>query len=488
MLALLAVAGSSLVAGLVAFFGAAPVLAAILGISAVGLIVVQPGIATVLVVLVLYLNVPAILTQRHDVPEALAGAFILLLGFPLVAQSILRRQSFKGDRVFFLMLAFLGTLLLSSTAAVDRSIAIGRVQGFLLEGLVLFWLVINVVRDLPTLRRVMVVLLVAGTIVSGLCLYQDLTSSYDQEFGGLAYRNYDAVRDGQVTDARVARGHYDRAQGPVNEPNRFAQIMIVLIPLAVYLYRTGRSRLFRLAVAGMGVFVLIGITLTLSRGAMVALGLMAATMAAMGWIRASRLAIVIAGALILVPLVTPFYLDRISSIANVTYLTSNDTSSLKGADGAIRGRATEMLAAFNVFRDHPLIGVGPGQFAPFYVQDYSRNPDIEFRNIQGPRRAHTLYLELAAENGALGLGVFMAIVLVLLYRLWRARRELLLLAPDLSDLATACALSLLAYLGTGIFLHLSYQRYYWLLLAIATASLHIVTSVASRRGVGDGTY
>jgi O-antigen ligase len=168
-------------------------------------------------------------------------------------------------------------------------------------------------------------------------------------------------------------------------------------------------------------------------------------------------------------------------------LTGGDSSTIRGADGAMRGRLTEMLAALNVFYDYPLVGVGPGHFAPYYVQDYSRDPDIQFRNIDEARRAHTLYLELAAENGVLGLTTFMAIVLVLLKRLWSARQALLVRAPALADLTTALALSILAYLTTAMFLHLSYQRYYWLLLAVATASLHVVTREARRRGIAGAT-
>lgn len=490
-LILLAVVGVTILGALTTEFDPMLVLAALAALGAVTTVLIHPGLAVALVAFVVYLNIPAILTQQYGLPEIAAGSIILLLGVPLVAHVIVHHRPLKGDRVFTLMLVFLGTLLLSSTVAVDRNLALGRVQQFIFEGLLVFWLFLNVVRDLPTLRMLMLALLASGTIVSGLSLYQDVTGNYSQEFGGLAYRNYDEARDGSLatlsTPNRVERGRFDRAQGPVNEPNRFAQIMVVLVPFAIYLFRTSRSRAVRLAVAVMGVFVLIGIVLTLSRGAMVALALMAVTMAGLGWIRSSRLVVAGALALFMVPLVTPFYMDRITSITNITYLAGGDASTIRGADGAMRGRLTEMLAAFNVFLDHPFVGVGPGQFAPYYVQAYSQDPDIQFRDIREARRAHTLYFELAAENGALGLGVFMAIVLFLAHRLWRARQALIARAPPLADLATACLLSILAYLWTAVFLHMSYQRYYWLLLAISTAALHVVTSEANRRGAGDIT-
>jgi O-antigen ligase len=262
--------------------------------------------------------------------------------------------------------------------------------------------------------------------------------------------------------------------------------MIVLLPLAMYLYRTSRSRLSRWIVAGMGVMALMGVVLTMSRGALVAIGILAALVSLFGWIKPSRLTASVIGGLILVPLIAPFYLERMSSIASVTALRSaNDVSA---ADGAIRGRATEMLAALHVFLDHPVLGVGPGQFGPFYVREYSENPDIQFRTLTAQRRAHSLYLELAAENGALGLTVFMAIAVTLLVRLWQARKALLDRAPHLADLATACWLSLVMYLCTGAFLHLSYQRYYWLLVAIAAAALYVIPSPTSIRTARSSSF
>ncbi|MEK7727844.1 MAG: hypothetical protein AAB354_05480, partial [candidate division KSB1 bacterium] len=41
-------------------------------------------------------------------------------------------------------------------------------------------------------------------------------------------------------------------------------------------------------------------------------------------------------------------------------------------------------------------------------------------------------------------------------------------------------LSLVCYLGTALFLHLSYQRYYWFLLALAGAALQILNKAMER--------
>jgi O-antigen ligase len=102
---------------------------------------------------------------------------------------------------------------------------------------------------------------------------------------------------------------------------------------------------------------------------------------------------------------------------------------------------------------------------------YQGLPEISFREIPLPRRAHSLYLEIAAETGTVGLVIFMAIPLLLLMDLGRHRRALFAARPDLARLAAGFTLMLLAYLGTGVFLHLAYERYYWVMIAMAAAAV-----------------
>jgi putative inorganic carbon (hco3(-)) transporter len=90
--------------------------------------------------------------------------------------------------------------------------------------------------------------------------------------------------------------------------------------------------------------------------------------------------------------------------------------------------------------------------------------------LTGDREAHSLYLGLAAETGTLGIVSFMAMIVVTIQDLLRVRRNSRGLRPDLENLATSFILVLLAYLTTGLFLHLSYMRYFWLIFALASAA------------------
>lgn len=477
-------AGVAALAALVTSFGAGYVLLALVAAALATTLVVWPEGATLLVVFLLYVNFPAILTKQHGAPEAAAGSFILLLGLPLVHHLIAARGRLKVDTTFQLMVLLLLVYAASSFAAVDRSIALGRIWLYLLEGLLLYWLMVNVIPSVGTLRRVVWAVLAAGSLVSLLCIYQDFTGDYRQEFGGLAYRNFvtavEEEEEAVAASPREGRETWNRAQGPVNEPNRFAQIMIVLLPLAVFMHRTARAAGPRLAAGGAGVLILIGTLLTLSRGAMVTLLLMTIAMAAVRWVRTSHVAIAAAVVVLAIPIVTPFFIPRVLSIVNAGAVVRGDADVYR--DGAVLGRTTSMLTSLNVFLDHPVLGVGLGQYSRFYSLEYSRNPDVQFRDLREPRRAHTLYFEAAAETGLIGLVTFLSIVGYLLRRLWGARRALLERDRYAADLATALSMSLIAYLITALFLHLSYQRYYWFLIALASAALHVIAARQSRAG------
>ena len=136
-------------------------------------------------------------------------------------------------------------------------------------------------------------------------------------------------------------------------------------------------------------------------------------------------------------------------------------------DGSFSNRAVEASAAVAVFVHHPLVGVGPGLF-PTYFQDEARRLGAD-RIVGVDREAHNLYLGIAADTGALGIGAFVGVVVTILRPLAAVRRRLAATRPDLSALATGYAMAIVVYLTTGLFLHFAYIRYFWLFAGLAAA-------------------
>ena len=171
-------------------------------------------------------------------------------------------------------------------------------------------------------------------------------------------------------------------------------------------------------------------------------------------LRLRQIAVLLAVVTAVVVLVIPDYVTRVSSLQGVTEVSTSDESGYP--DRAVLGRATENLAAWYTFLDNPITGVGPGVYFREYSQEYANR--LGLRYLQSDRRGHSLYLEMAADTGVIGLGAFLAMVLTALAylhrnaRYWRERdweRSILQLV-----LLRAARLP-----GDGVPSPLSYQRY-----------------------------
>jgi len=436
--------------------------------------------AIVTFVAVVYANLAALAGHSLDQP-VIAGALSLgLIALPFLVQVFLRRRGLIADPVWFGMLCFLAALLLSTFGARDPHTSFLWILTYVTEGLILYFLVLNSIRSARTLRRAVWALVVAGGVLGSMSAYQELAHDYRQQFAGLAQRNLE--RDPNIaskpaeggvlrTRERVEIGN--RAAGPIGDPNRYAQMLLVVLPLALFRLWDERQTWLRWCAAGCTLFILAGIVLSYSRGGILTLGLVVFLLVLLGHLRWRHVLLAGGLAVVLALIVAPGLLGRLSSMGAVPALLS-DRKTVQ-TDGAVRGRLTEMLAAFNVFLDHPIVGVGPGHFTPYYSVDYMSDPEVAFRRISHPRRAHNLYLEVAAETGILGLGSFLAVAVLALVRLWHARRRWRTEMPEYAHMATAFWLSVVAYLGTGFFLQLAYQRYYWLLLGLAGAGVQALT-------------
>lgn len=471
----------AVLAFLIVQYGISVVLGAVILFGLLALAVAWPEAATLIVIFVLYTNVAVVAKFVHGVPHLVASSFSLLLVVPLASYLVVKREKVIIDQPLLLIFGFLAVVLASSLFAKDMNIAIDWIIDFLLEGVALYLLIINVVRKLATLRRVVWVLMLAGSLLGALTLYQELTQSYDQTFGGLAQRGWRTMAEAEKEQVKEEQDMFfrtdtdwHRAKGPIGDANRYAQIMIMLLPLVLFQLWGARSWWLRGSAVAALVPILGGLLLTYSRGAFVTLILLLLIMTFMRYIRPHQIVVSATGLALLMAAVAPGYLVRMDSLRGVEGLFSQGANNKP--DAVTRGRTTEMLAAVDAFVDHPILGVGPGQYTPLYSMDYQLNLPNALRYLPKNRRAHSLYPELAAETGIIGLAFFMAIVLVIMYRLWQARRLCMETRPDLANMATAFLLSIVAYLGTAIFLQLSYQRYFWLMLALAGATIRICNS------------
>jgi putative inorganic carbon (hco3(-)) transporter len=450
-------------------------LLALAALGAVWLVLTAPFTGVLMAIFLIFTNLPAVAHRQGLLPEAAAAALVGLLFVPaLVRNMAARRERLLMGPVFGLMVAFLAVKLISSAFAVDVPLALGHTGAYAMEGMVVFLLVVNTVRNRSDLVRALAVIVGAAAFLSALTIYQTISGNLEQEFGGLAQRSLEHL-EGR-SDAIRTHGSLleDRSRGPVDDANRYGQILLVAGAFALALFWNATGRL-RAVLLGAGALVLSAILLTYSRGAFLTLVLLIVALGALRYLPPRRLAVVLLVGALMVPVVAPGYMDRVHSIAGAIGLVSPEATTVE-PDGPTRGRTTQMLAATLAFAEHPVLGVGPGQYTPHHSVRYQLRPEIAFRALPVPRRAHNLFLEVAAEGGVVGLLLFLAIPFFLLRSLWRIRRTAMEeRLGHVEHLAVGFLLAILAYLGTGMFLHLAFQRYYWMLVALSAAAIWILT-------------
>ena len=418
---------------------------------------------------ILYANLAVVASEFHGIPEVLASAIVLLLLFPIGKYVVLEREPLVITPVLPLVFAFLGALFLSAALSSEPAVAGKTVVNYLTEGLILYLLVSNAVRTTRMLNRVVWVLILAGSLLGAISIYQELTHTYANNYGGLA--QVDRLEEGggfniapEESGDKVLR---PRLGGPLGSENRYAQIMVVLMPLALIRVFRERSRRLRLLATGASLLILGGLLLTFSRGAAVGLGAILVLMVLLRELRFRQIVMLLAAVTAVVALVIPDYVTRLSSLQGVTGISTTDESAY--SDSSVLGRATENLAAWYTFLDNPLTGVGPGVYFREYSQEYANR--LGLRHLESDRRGHSLYLEMAADTGLIGLGTFLAMVLTAVAYLYRNARYWRERNRERSILASSFLFALLAYLATAFFLHLSYQRYFWVLLALASSTI-----------------
>jgi putative inorganic carbon (hco3(-)) transporter len=429
-------------------------------------IAIRPDTATLVVIAILYSNAAAIAVQRYDVPYFIGATFPLLLVVPFAYHIVIRRQPIVIAVGLPWMLGYFIVMILGTVAgmAADPDRALEALATFVVEGLLIYFVVTNVIRSLTDLHRAVWVLLIVGMVIGALSVHQQATKSWDSDYGGFA----------RVSDASLETGsgvsvqdRQPRLSGPIGEKNRYAQVMVVLIPLGLLLAWTTKRPSLRVLAVVATAFIAFGAVLTFSRGAALGFAITILLMAVLGYIRPSQ---VIALAIGIAALFTvqPAYLERLLTIEALGGATENAVTTLE--DDSFRKRANETIAAVLVLADHPLLGVGRGLF-PVYYGDYADEVGI----IHDPeaRQAHNLYAGMAAETGVIGLVFFLGIFGSTLWALARVRRRCAEIAPQHAAMATAFFLAVVAYLTTGLFLHLSYERYLWILLALAASAAYI---------------
>ena len=208
-----------------------------------------------------------------------------------------------------------------------------------------------------------------------------------------------------------------RAFGVFDQPNPYAVYLATTLCLTFGLSLALATYRFRqlFSMPGLllplaGVLVSAGVYLSYSRSAWLA---MAAAVGVMVAVRSRRLALVgaagiaLLGGLIItggIALLPAALTARFDVFFDMFSLFDARTAVLTSENFAIVHRMAIWQAAWDMFRDHPFLGIGIGNFDLFYPTYALPGWPVL------PGHAHNYYLNLLAEQGVVGLAAYLALL------------------------------------------------------------------------------
>lgn len=264
---------------------------------------------------------------------------------------------------------------------------------------------------------------------------------------------YYGVKGGIFT---LATGGNFRVWGPggfVEGNNELALALISLLPLVYYLFQQSTRRWVRWGLIGTMAILPVTVLGSHSRGALLALGVMALVM----WVKSDRKIVWGAGIAAMTP--------AILSLMPEHWWSRMETIQSYEQDGSALGRINAWWNAFNIARSN-FFGGGFSIYYPEVFQRYSPEPDRV-------HAAHSIYFQVLGEHGFVGLFLFLAIGVSTLWSCFRMER-LAKRHPQVKwagQLGAMLTVSIVGFGVGGAFLSLAYFDFLYYQMAIGAVGL-----------------
>ena len=383
----MAVQRTSLIAALATALAAATL---VLGISvpttALGLVILLAGLTAVIRpeigLHVLVINAMVGLTHVVEMPRVGPFSPPVLIEALLVA-AILFQSAFLGRRIPMgsrqhLLLGLLAVWILVSLLS---GVFVGpenfsQYRNLFLVRLVMFVLVTVIMTSSRHLERLVSTLLVANV---GLLITAAL------------------VRSGAFGEERITISqNFERTGALVQNPNELAFTLTTMLTLAIMTFLRARSLLVRTLVLALAAADLFFIMATLSRSGFISLCVVLAFLVFKLTSNVRAVAVILVLVLCGALMVPDALFERFGKIDQV-----------RDVD-----RFQIMRVGLAMSMDHPLLGVGLGNYVPVFSS-------YNVSNMKREAPAHNMYLDLAAQMGIPALLLYLTVLAITWRGLWR---------------------------------------------------------------------
>jgi O-antigen ligase len=267
----------------------------------------------------------------------------------------------------------------------------------------------------------------------------------------------------------------ERASSSVGNANVYATVLVAGLVLALAGAMATRSPLLRIAGLGVAGLSMLGFVFTGSRSGVLALGAVLLAACIIGGRWRGR---VIAGALLL----------AVAALMTFVAFAPTDikqrvTETTPGQVPDTEGRLTLWQVAERMVKDRPVEGVGLGSFQAS-APNYLLQPGVLTRTdqiIDTPKVVHNIYLQALAEEGIIGLVLFLLVLGFLLgCGLKAAHRFERVGDTQMEILARALVVALVGVLVADFFASEQFSKLLWLLLGLGPAMLAVAQASGER--------
>ncbi len=374
-----------------------------------------------------------------------------LLVATLFAKGLRPFRDILQDRYTKWLIAFIALILLSVPFA-QVTLFSYNVFKLVLGYLFLFFMIARIATTADRLRGVFIALIMAHAFLI-------------------------AMTPAIVTDPSVR--NYIQGGTFLGDGNDFSLSLCILLPMAIDLTQSNKTRLFRLIAWSLLVLMLLAMIATQSRGATLA----AAVMFGFLWLFSKKkmlTLVAIGGVAVLVGLyASDSYFERMSTI-----------TAYQG-EGSAEGRITAWKAAMRMAVDHPLMGVGAGHFPVAFGTEYAPKG-------QGPMpwlTAHSMYFLILGELGLPGIVVLCSLVFGTMRQTMIARRRILVPGQgppvtqrqEMARLLYLLTASAIGFAVAGAFLSVAYYPHIFVLGGILVAARSLANCLAPVHGQAVGS-
>ena len=282
----------------------------------------------------------------------------------LILAAVQDRPALRLRSLGLPLVAFAVATVVGIGVASDRGEAI-RVFCFFLASFLFCAVFVGAVTDERKLRKILGFLYIAVTVAAAVAVVQ---------------RVMGVEADASLTDLSANAGMPGRVYSVYENPNNYAEIIVLLLPAVTAWAVTLKDRHMRVYASAGLILPVAALLMTYSRSSWVSIALAAVVF--LYFVNKKVLPAFVLLALLAIPLLPSTILNRVLTIGST-------------ADSSNMYRVYIWTGVLDMLRNYGLtgLGLGPGNFLPVYLQ---------YSDSYAPH-SHMVYLEVWAEMGVLGI-------------------------------------------------------------------------------------